>query len=367
MGARDCHSTQSGEIDSNPVKLTIIHNMNTLIPKRMQAVLLGGNGGPLAVRQIPTPQPGPGEVLIRMAASPINPSDIGFINGGYGFQKSFPIVPGFEGSGTVVAAGPGLLPRLLVGKRVACAVSGTGGAWAEYLVTRAMLCIPLNEHITLEQGAMMVVNPMTALAFFDIVKSEKHAAIVNTAAASALGRMIIRLGRRYNVPVINVVRRREQEDLLRSIGVELVLQSNSENFSYNFHDLAKRLNATLILDAVGGAIARQMLEVAPAGSSLLLYANLSGENLEIDPRQLLREDKQIAGFYLGNWAAKRGLYRTLRDIRRLRQWGASDLQSSIHKRMPLSAAPLAVEVYRMSMTAGKVLLVADPKKIRLDE
>lgn len=113
--------------------------MNTPVPNSMQAVLIGEKGGPLVVRQTPTPQPGPGDVLVRMAASPINPSDIGFIEGGYGSQKPFPTVPGFEGSGTVVAAGPGLLPRLLLGKRVACAVSGTGGAWAEYLVTRGML------------------------------------------------------------------------------------------------------------------------------------------------------------------------------------------------------------------------------------
>ena len=78
----------------------------------MQAVQLVENGGPLTVGQIPLPQPGPGQVLIHMAASPINPSDLGFLKGFYGVQKPFPIVPGFEGSGTVIAAGPGLLPLL---------------------------------------------------------------------------------------------------------------------------------------------------------------------------------------------------------------------------------------------------------------
>ncbi len=90
----------------------------------------------------------------------------------------------------MIAAGPGWLPRLWMGKRVACAVSAIGGTWAEYLVIRAMLSVPLPKNLSLEQGAMMLVNPMSALAFFDIVKSEKHAAIANTAAASALGRMI---------------------------------------------------------------------------------------------------------------------------------------------------------------------------------
>ena len=85
--------------------------MNMFIPRTMQAVLLGIKGRPLTVGQIPVPQPGPGEVLVRMVASPINPSDLGFIKGNYGFQKPFPVVPGFEGSGTVVAIGSGLLPR----------------------------------------------------------------------------------------------------------------------------------------------------------------------------------------------------------------------------------------------------------------
>ena len=311
----------------------------------MQAVLLEKDGGPLTVGQIPVPQPGPGQVLVRMAASPINPSDLGFLKGGYGVQKSFPVVPGFEGSGTVVAAGPGLLPRMWLGKRVACAVSATGGTWAEYLVTRAMLCVPLQKNLSLEQGAMLLVNPLTALAFFDIAKSAKHAALVNTAAASALGKMIMRLGRRYQVPVINIVRRQEQVDLLHSLGAEFVLQSNDPDFSHQFRDLAQRLKATLILDAVGGKLARQLLNTAPAGSILLLYANLSGEELEIDPHELWSEDKRVAGFFLGNWAAQRGILQTPRDIRRVQQLGDSDLQSTVQKRLPLSAVQSAVEIY----------------------
>jgi NADPH2:quinone reductase len=94
--------------------------MSALIPESMQAVLIEQSGGSPGVGQIPIPRLGPGQVLVRMAASPINPSDLGFIRGSYGFQNPFPVVPGFEGSGVVVAAGLGLLPRLWVGRRVAC-------------------------------------------------------------------------------------------------------------------------------------------------------------------------------------------------------------------------------------------------------
>lgn len=95
-------------------------------PKMMQAVLLQGKGGPLTVGSLPVPIPGSGQILVRMAAAPINPSDLGFLSGSYGFQKPFPIVPGLEGSGVVVSAGSGLLPHLLLGRRVACSAR-TGG------------------------------------------------------------------------------------------------------------------------------------------------------------------------------------------------------------------------------------------------
>jgi NADPH:quinone reductase-like Zn-dependent oxidoreductase len=105
------------------------------IPSTMQAVLLRGyEGGPdsITFAEVPVHRPGPGQVLIRIAASPVNPSDLAFIRGLYGFKKALPAIPGFEGSGTVVAAGGGMMARLLLGRRVACAAAEPdihGGAW----------------------------------------------------------------------------------------------------------------------------------------------------------------------------------------------------------------------------------------------
>src|SRR5512136_484783 len=153
--------------------------MSAAIPETMEAVHLEKVGGPVAVRQCPVPKPGPGQVLVRMAASPINPSDLASLLGTYKYQKPLPAIPGIEGSGIVVAAGSGILPRLRLGKRVACTSLPTrGGSWAEYMVTSAKLCVPLQRDVTLEQGAMMLVNPFAALALFEIAKRGKHAAIV---------------------------------------------------------------------------------------------------------------------------------------------------------------------------------------------
>jgi NADPH2:quinone reductase len=339
--------------------------MSTALPKNMQAILLEQPGGPLTVGQIPVPQAGPGQVLIRMAASPINPSDLGFLQGSYGFQKPFPIVPGFEGSGTVVAVGSGLLPRLLMGKRVACSAA-SGGAWAEYLATPASSCFPLSGTLSLEQGATLIVNPMTALAFFDIARRDKHAALVSNAAASALGRMILRLGLTYRVPIIHIVRRQEQVELLRSLGGEYILNSRDPDFLDQLRTLTHQLKATLILDPVAGEQPQQLLAVAPHGSTVLVYGSLSGSRIEIAPGASSIDDKHVAGFYLPDWMAKKNVLQILMDARRVQRLAITELQTTLQKRLPLSAATQAIELYQANPTAGKVLLVADSGRIRVD-
>ena len=191
-------------------------------PTRMLAArLLAYDGKPesLAVAEVDVPRPGPGEVLVRMHRSPLNPSDVLFVRGLYGFTKPLPAIPGFEGSGTVVATGSGILPTFLAGRRVACTAADAnvaGGTWAEYLVTSARLCVPLQKHVDLEQGATMLVNPLMAWALMDEVRRGRHRCVVQTAAASALGKMVIRLAHRRSIPVINVVRRADHTSAART-------------------------------------------------------------------------------------------------------------------------------------------------------
>lgn len=341
--------------------------MSVTIPDSMQAVQLESYGGSLAVRQCLVPRPGSGEVLVRMAGSPINSSDLSFLHGSYKYQKPLPIIPGIEGSGTVVAAGPGLLPRLLLGNRVACASSPTsGGTWAEYMVTSAKWCAPLQGNVTFEQGAMMLVNPLTALAFIDIAKREKHAAIVSTAAASALGRMILQLGRQNGIPILSIVRRKEQVDLVHALGGEYVLDSSRPDFGHQLRTLSRQLKATLLLDAVAGGLTGQLLEAAPAGSTVMVYAYLSREQCVIDPRGLLYDDKRLVGFYLANWLSRKNFLQSLQDTRRVQRLLATHLQTTVQRRLPLSAAQQAVDLYRNNMSAGKALLVANPQEIPLE-
>src|SRR2546429_7111491 len=136
------------------------------LPEQMQALVLSAYGPApfrLRVESHPLPRPGPGEVLVRVAASPVNPSDLMFLEGRYAFKKELPAIPGIEGSGRVVAVGSGLLARRLANRRAALAANPVGGgAWAEYAIARAEQCLALPDRIDDEHGAMSLVNPLAA-------------------------------------------------------------------------------------------------------------------------------------------------------------------------------------------------------------
>jgi NADPH:quinone reductase-like Zn-dependent oxidoreductase len=330
--------------------------------KLMKAVLLTEAGAVPVISTVPIPVPGAGEVLVKMHASPINPSDLAFIVGGYGIKKPYPAVPGFEGSGTVVAAGKGILPKLWMGKKVACAASPAhNGCWAEYIVTKAGMCVPLSKNVSLEQGAMMFVNPLTALAFFDIYRNlsnpdNKLRGIVITAAASSLGRMIINLGKREGIPVISIVRREEQVELLKAVGAEYILNSGDADFDPKLKDLAHRLNAKVIFDAIGGKMVQQLLNSTPKGSKLFIYGRLSGDSCEINPGELIFTGNQIQGFWLTGWLKNKNLLQSVQNTRKIQKLIGNELATTIYKQFAPEQISEAIETYKNNMSKGKVLI-----------
>jgi len=340
---------------------------NHSIPATMHAVQLEKPNGSLTLREIPVPRPQAGQVLVRMAAAPINPSDLGSLSGlSYRGQRKFPFTPGLEGSGTVVEAGPGFMPRLLNGRRVACSALLTGdGTWAEYMVTSAQSCIPLNKAVSLEQGSMLLINPLSALALFEVAQQGRHPAMVSTAAASALGGMILRLGKRRNFPVIHVVRRQAQVDWVRRLGGEYVLNSSDSDFVAQLRTLADQLKATLLLDAISGRMTQQLAEAAPFGSTILLYSRLSDEECVIDARTALVKNLHFDGWFLPNWLGSRNLLKLLQLSGQAQSLLETDLGSPIQGRVPLAAAQEGLESYIKNMGAGKILLVADPQEVAL--
>jgi NADPH:quinone reductase-like Zn-dependent oxidoreductase len=168
------------------------------------------------------------------------------------------------------------------------------------------------------------------------------------------------------LPVINIVRRQEQVELLESLGAQYVLNSLDEDFPERLRTLAHQLKATLILDAVGGNLTQLLLDAAPFGSTVLVYSNLSGELSIFSAETLIFGDKKVVGFFLSNWAARKSFIARLWFTQRVKQLATSALQTTVQKRLPLSAAQQALHIYQANMTAGKVLLVANPEEVPPD-
>jgi NADPH2:quinone reductase len=335
--------------------------MKAPIPMKMQAIRQHGPDEELVLEIIPVPQPASGEVLVHMAASPINPSDLAMLKEGY-LKSNYPFTPGLEGSGMVVRSGGGLLAGMRNGKRVACSPNPDGdGTWAEYMITSAKRTIPLPDSVTLEQGSMTVLNPMTAMAFMHMVKKGKHPAFVNNAAASSLGKMLIRLSLAHGIPLINIVRNPDQVEELNLLGAKHVLNSRDKGFESDLAALAKNLGANLFLDAIGGQHSNLLLQSAPPRSTLVIYARLSGQPMEVDPGHLIGGDKTIMGFQLGNWLQTKSIPFKLAFIKQVKKQLGSALSSQISQTFYMKEAQKAIAFYTQNMSSGKIILITKQK------
>ena len=197
----------------------------------MKAAVFESFGEPsqmLNVREMPDPKPGPGEVRVRMILSPINPSDVLVVQGLYGVLPKLPATPGFEGVGIVDEVGPGVLARVLnlQGKRVV-AINSAGGNWAEMAIIPARQARPIPDDIPDEQAACFFVNPATVLAMArHVLAVPRGEWLLQSAAGSTLGRMLIHLGRHDGFKTLNVVRRHEAIAELKNLGGDAVISSS---------------------------------------------------------------------------------------------------------------------------------------------
>jgi len=239
----------------------------------------------LSLHDVPLPSPTANEVLVRVEASPINPSDLGVLIAGADMSTATvagtpdrpsvtaplgagaltglsarldqPLPVGNEGAGTVVAAGSSSAARALVGKIVGIA---GGGMYSQYRVVDASACLILPEGTTAKDGASSFVNPLTALGMLETMRREGHSALVHTAAASNLGQMLVKLCNTDGVPLVNIVRKPDQAELLKSLGAVHVCNSESPSFPSDLVEALKVTSATLAFDATGGGtLASQIL------------------------------------------------------------------------------------------------------------
>ena len=237
------------------------------------------------------------EVLVHMEYSMVNPSDVNTANGKYPSGPP-PICVGLEGSGTVVKSGGSDLGNSLVSKRVAVRGKGT---WADYVIVKADSVFPLLDTTSFEQAANLVVNPMTVALFIEKIQKNGHKAAVQNAAASSLGQMLIKWCKILNIPLINLVRRQEQADILKNIGAEHVINTSEEDWKQKAILLSKTLGTTIAFDAIAGDSTSDLADMIEDGGIVYNYGRLSGQNCKFGPMHLIFQRKRLEGLWLTNW------------------------------------------------------------------
>ena len=350
-----------------------------------------------ALVEIMIPDPKPDEVVVAVEAAPINPSDLGLMfgaadlstvqeverNGQPALLLDVPAAAmramaprvghwmgvGNEGSGRVIAAGDGEAAQALLGQRVG--MFG-GEMYAAYRCLPAAQCIAFPDTISAEQAASCFVNPMTALGFLETRDMESHGAMVHTAAASNLGQMLVRLCQADKIPLVNIVRSEAQVTLLRDMGAEWVLNTQSEQFMPELIKALKATGATVAFDAIGGGrLVNRILtamEVAAAqtgpwsryGSEEVKQAYIYGQ-LDMSATELTRGYGwvwSVSGWLLTPFMNRAGPDRVARMRKRVVDEIDSTFLSHYSSRLSLQASLSATAVadYGARKTGQKTLL-----------
>jgi NADPH:quinone reductase-like Zn-dependent oxidoreductase len=326
----------------------------------VRAVTFSAFGDPAQVLEtgdLPLPEPQRGQVRVRMIASPINPSDLLYVGGAYGKRPKLPAQCGFEGVGVVEKSGGGLLGRRVLGRRVAV-INSRGANWAEYAVIPAKQAVPVPDDLPDEQVACFFVNPVTVVVMVEkVLRVPPGAWLIQTAAASALGKMIVRLGKAMGFRTLNLVRRRESAEELVRLGADAVVDTSQENLEARVKAIAGAESIRFGVDAVGGSLTGQVLDLLAPGGRLLNYGVLAGETMQIPPRALIVGSKRLEGFWLADWVLRQSpltLWRLFRRVARLLR--ADVLTTEVERSYQLAEVQAAVRHAAQPGRKGKILL-----------
>jgi len=259
----------------------------------------------MVTEEVPVPKPSEGEVLVRMYAAPVNPSDYaGWARKIIPAGTTLPV--GIEGSGYVVASGGGDAADTLVGKKVGV-TTPIGGTYSEYFIGNAQQIFPLPEDLPVEDGASFFVNPFTAAGFLDRVKTRGHGGLVHTAAASQLGKMLVKACKEQDITLINIVRKESQAELLRGLGAKYIVLTCNDGWEQELKGMIKELKIKCVFDCIAGEMGGKLLSLMPPGGYYYNYGNLSGQKLsEIEPLDIIYLQKKFEGFLLNAWMAEGG-------------------------------------------------------------
>jgi NADPH:quinone reductase len=324
-----------------------------------RAVRIAAFGEPAEVvttGEVPTPEAGPGEVVVRMRVRPVNPSDLSLMRGRYGQLPPLPATPGLEGMGVVESVGPGAEGVALGARVVPVGVMGT---WSERVVAPAAQLVPVPDGVGDEAAAQLVVNPLTAwIMLTEELDVRPGEWLLQDAAGSTLGRVVLQLARLRGFRTINVVRRAEQAEELRALGADEVVVSEGEGLVERVQQITGGAGVTTAMDAVGGVLGARMADCLAPGGTLLVYGLLSREPLPLDGRRLIFGGTTVRGFWLTQWMTQNPPQRVAEAMgTMMRMMAEGTIAPPVEARYDLAEARAAVAHAKRPGRSGKVLMV----------
>jgi NADPH2:quinone reductase len=258
-------------------------------------------GDPLSVLRLEDVSPraaSPDEVVVRMRARSINPSDLLIVRGLYGALPSLPASPGLEGMGEVASVG-GHVTELVPGQRVV--PIGIPGTWQEEIVATPAQLIPVPDGVPDPSAAQLVVNPLSAwVMVVDELDVQPGEWLVQTAAASTIGRIVLQIARMRGFRTINIVRRPEHVDELKSLGADEVICSEGSGITDGIREIAGDA-VTKAIDAVGGETGAAVIRALAPGATLIVYGGLSMKPTPLDPSRMIYSTISVRGFWFNRW------------------------------------------------------------------
>ncbi|MGW5367649.1 zinc-dependent alcohol dehydrogenase family protein [Streptomyces sp. NPDC004009] len=342
----------------------------------MRALLAVKAGEPTDVLRLesrPVPTPKAGQALIRVKATPVHASDLHVLRGRYGFSPEFPAVGGsMECVGRIESLGPGTEART-VGERVVVAaipaVPGppVAGTWQEYLVADARRLLPVPDQLSDSTACQLAVNPLTALLLvtreLDVQPGDW---LLQTAAGSTVGRLVIQLSRHLGSRTINVVRRRAGVEEIEALGGDAVICTEDEDLVQRVAEIVGPAGVHKAVDCVAGPVGAQVSQALAPGGELVVYGALSTHRqtdpaaltIPLQARSLIYETKTIRGFWLNRWFGTASPETALRTLARVRDLVADEVLSIPQGRpFPLERFPEAVTLAEAPAHSTKPLFV----------
>lgn len=335
----------------------------------MRAIVAHTTGEPDQVLQLtsrPIGQPGPGQALVRVRAAPVHASDLHILRGRYGFTPEFPAVVGVECVGRVQALGPGA-EGFKVGQRVVTV--GVAGTWQEYLVADTQRLLPVPGHLSDSTAAQLIANPLTALLLVTReLDMRPREWLLQTAAGSTVGRLVIQLAAHLGFRTINVVRRRAAVEELSALGGTEVICTQDEDLRQRVAEIAGESGVVKALDCVSGQVGADVFRSLAPGGQLVVYGALATHR-QINPealtmpvfaRSLIYGTKIIRGFWLFRWFATTSpneARRALGEVRDLLADGVLDIPEG--QSFPVERFAEAVTLAEAAAHGAKPLLIFD--------